>query len=148
MRNPTDPVTRPSWRTVVRWPAFLLANVALLLIIGVSTIRETYQGWKVDQEIQAMDAQASSLEGNKVQLEMLTKELGSPDRVEYEARARLGMKKQGERVIVLEGVSASSSWSGDEDPLTAVAQPSDSQDDAVRSNPERWWAYFFSRKQS
>lgn len=131
-----------SWRNVIRWPAFLLANAALLLLIGVSTVRETYRTWSVDREIHALEAQAASLEGNKLQLEMLAKDLVSPDHIEYEARARLDRKKPGERVIVLEGVSTSATWSGDtmaQQPVATQSSPS-----ALMTNPQRWWAYFFS----
>lgn len=130
---------KPSWRKIVRWPVFLLANFALLFVIGVSTVRETYRGWTVDREIRALEAQASSLEGRKTQLDALAKELVSAERIEFEARARLGRKLSGERVIILQGVSPTTSWTGraqmDENPDAAPAKP--------MTNPERWLAYFF-----
>lgn len=144
MRRLGTPETPKSWRSLVRWPAFLLANVALLCIIGVSTVRETYRGWTADREINALEAQAAALEGNKLELEALAKDLVSSDRIEYEARARLGMKKPGERVIVLEGFSTSATWSAGQ-----AGTPAADEDAAApmpTSNPERWWAYFFSKK--
>lgn len=143
MQQPGVPEVQRSWRTLVRWPAFLLANVALLFIIGVSTVRETYRGWTVDREIQALEAQAASLESGKLQLESLAKELVSPDRIEYEARARLGRKKPGERVIVLEGVSTSATWSAG---TTMIEALPDVQEQPPTTNAQRWWAYFFSKK--
>jgi cell division protein FtsB len=139
LRRPAG-ASRRSWREIVRLPVFLLANVALLLVIGVSTVRETYRGWSVDHEISALEAQASSLEGQKTQLETLAQDLVSPDRVEYEARARLGLKKPGERVIVLEGLSTTTTWTGDgeADPMAPQAAQ-----DLAQSNPSRWWSYFF-----
>ena len=95
------------WRKLIRWPAFLAANLALFLLIGISTVRETYRGWTVDREIRALESQAESLEGRKVQLAGLSGSLGSTDRIEREARTRLGWKKPGERVIVLTGWNAS-----------------------------------------
>jgi cell division protein FtsB len=132
----------PSWRRLIRLPAFLIVNVALLLVFGVSTVRESYRGWTVDREIRALEAQASALEGRKLELETLTKELGSNDRIEYEARARLGQKKPGERVIVLEGYSASATWTGG---AAEVIEADENAMEAPRSNPERWWRYFFRR---
>ena len=131
-----------NWRTIVRLPAFLIVNVALLLVIGISTVRESYRGWSVDHEIHALEAQASTLEGQKLQLDALTKQLGSPDHVDYEARAKLGQKKPGERVIVLEGYDASATWTGQsgQEDLPAAAPAAE-----PKTNPERWWAYFFQR---
>lgn len=140
MRSMTTQEKNRSWRTFVRWPGFLLANLALLLIIGVSTVRETYRGWTVDREIKALEAQASSLEGGKLQLEMLTKDLVSPERVEYEARARLGRKKPGERVIVLEGMSPSATWSGG---LSGEETEGAEKETVELTNPQRWRRYFF-----
>ncbi|MFH1078178.1 MAG: septum formation initiator family protein [Patescibacteria group bacterium] len=116
----------------------MLANVALLLVIGVSTVRETYRGWTVDREIGALEAQASSLEGRKTELEVLAQELVSPDRVEYDARARLGRALPGERVIVLQGVSSTTTWNG----APGATEQGDVPETAI-SNPARWWAYFF-----
>jgi cell division protein FtsB len=131
-----------SWRTIVRLPAFLIINVALLFVIGISTVRESYRGWTVDREINALEAQATALEGRKLQLETLTRDLVSTDRVEYEARARLGRKQPGERVIVLEGYSTSATWSGDE-VATDVIAPAAVPEERQKTNPERWWSYFF-----
>lgn len=118
---------------------FLLANAALLLVIGASTVRETYRGWTVDHEIRALEAQATTLEGRKSALETLTKDLVSNDRVEYEARARLDLKKAGERVIILEGTSPTGTWQdeGAQDAITNVLPSPD------ESNAHRWLRYFF-----
>ncbi|MCI0479618.1 septum formation initiator family protein [Candidatus Uhrbacteria bacterium] len=135
--SPTSP---RSWRTIVRLPIFLLANVALLLVIGASTVRETYRGWTVDREIGALEAQAMELEGRKTQLERLAQDLISPDRVEYDARARLGRALPGERVIVLQGYSATATWDA---ASPAVAERTSLASGRASSNPARWWAYFF-----
>lgn len=135
--------TSPSFRKLIRLPAFLIVNVALLLVFGVSTVRESYRGWTVDREIHALEAQASALEGRKLELETLTKDLGSTDRIEYEARARLGQKKPGERVIVLEGYSATTTWTAGSAQISETTPETDS--DVPKNNPEQWWDYFFRR---
>ncbi|MEO5927959.1 MAG: septum formation initiator family protein [Patescibacteria group bacterium] len=141
-RRDTLGKTPRNWRTIVRLPAFLIVNAALLLVIGISTVRESYRGWSVDHEIHALEAQASTLEGQKIQLDALTKQLGSPDHIDYEARAKLGQKKPGERVVVLEGYETSATWTGQ-------AGQDDTLLDAPtiepKTNPERWWSYFFQR---
>lgn len=124
---------------MLRWPVFLAANLAVLLLVGVSTLRETYRGWTVDREIQALASQADSLEGRKLKLVELADSLNSPDRVELDARARLGWKKEGERVVVLTGYEATSTWNGDVSDVSGVpGEP------PPRSNPARWWNYFFN----
>ncbi|MBU1032924.1 septum formation initiator family protein [Patescibacteria group bacterium] len=140
MRGRAERGKKKSWKTFVRWPVFLLANLALLFVLGVSTVRETYRGWTVDREIHALESEADTLEGRKMQLEALTQELISDDRIEYEARARLGRKKEGERVIVLQGFSATPTWTSQ--PLGVISNFSETTKSS-KSNPELWWEYFF-----
>lgn len=133
--------TTPSWKSLFRLPAFLLANVAIFLLVGVSTLRESYRGWTVEREIHALEAQAESLEGRKMKLLSLTEALASPDRVEFDARHRLGWKKEGERVIVLTGYEAASSSPVDPSGYLAVPVEKDPP-----SNLALWWKYFFEPK--
>jgi cell division protein FtsB len=119
-----------------KWPLFLIANIAILFVVGVSTVRETYRGWSVDREISALEQKAASLEGRRSELANFADKLQSPQYVEREARAKLGLQKPGEHVIILEGVSATSSeWSIEITPPPPVAID-------TRSNPKRWWDYF------
>jgi len=120
-----------------KWPLFLVANAALLLVIGVSTVRETYQGWSVDREISALEQKAQGLEGRRSELASLANQMQSPSYVEREARAKLGLQKPGEHVVVLEGVSAATTSDWSEQLAATVPKPSDQT-----SNPERWWQYF------
>ncbi len=119
-----------------KWPLFLLGNLAILLVVGMSTIRETYRGWSVDQEIQALKQQAAALEGRRSELTAFADRMESPEFIEREARAKLGLQKPGEHVIILEGVKATGSqWTMDITPPPPPARD-------TRSNPKRWWDYF------
>jgi len=130
-----------TWLGIFRWPAFLVANLAILFLVGVSTLRESYRGWTVDREIRALEAQAESLEGKKFKLVELTDSLMTPEEVEIEARRRLGWQKEGEKVVVLSGWEASSTWSGESSSLLTFAEPA-----GPKTNPGRWINYFFKKK--
>lgn len=133
---PQDKTLKAQLAKKAKWPLFLIANVAVLLVVGMSTIRETYRGWSVDQEIQALEQQAAALEGRRSELAAFANRMESPEYVEREARAKLGLQKPGEHVIILEGVKATGSqWSIDITPTPPPARD-------TRSNPERWWDYF------
>ncbi|MEK7116097.1 MAG: septum formation initiator family protein [Patescibacteria group bacterium] len=135
MRHDSRAVER-GWKRLFRLPVFLIANVTLLLLVGVSTLRETVRGWTVDNEIRALEAQAESLEGRKLKLMELTQSLTSPEHVEIEARQRLGWKKDGENVVVLSGFDASSSHVADTVGTVAAH-------DAASSPLALWWKFFF-----
>lgn len=119
-----------------KWPLFLMANLAVLLVVGVATIRESYRGWTVDAEIRSLEQKAQNLEGRKSQLSELAYKMQDQSFIEKQARAKLGLQKPGEHVIVLEGVAATqTAWRID------VVSPMPSESD-LESNPRRWWRYF------
>ncbi|MBD3251368.1 hypothetical protein GF380_02850 [Candidatus Uhrbacteria bacterium] len=127
---------------VGRWPLILLGSLTLLLFIGVVTVRESYRGWRVDQEIRALESQADELEGRNKRLMEIAQALESPERMEVEARKRLGMQMPGEQVVVLEGLSATGSWQSQLQLDVVQEAP-----EVVRSNPEQWLYYFFKPHQ-
>jgi cell division protein FtsL len=135
--------TSGGWKSLFRLPAFLLANVAIFLLIGVSTLRESYRGWTVQREIGALEAQAETLEGRKLKLTQLTESLASPDRVEYEARRQLGWKKEGERVVVLSGYQPTTTSTNE-----VAALLDQTPDQPPESNFVLWWNYFFGQNHS
>ena len=87
-----------------------------------------------------MQSEIEQLEGRKLELAELLNRLDSSDALDKEARTRLGLKKPGERVIILRGFDGTSStWSDDGIVLTAVS----SSAPETRTNPQLWFDYFF-----
>lgn len=119
----------------------MIGSLLLLLFLGVVTIRESYRGWKVDQEIKLLEAQADELEGRNQRLMEIAQTLQSPERMEVEARKRLGMRQPGEQVVVLDGFSTSENWESGMQ-LDVVAETPETP----RSNPEQWLRYFFGAR--
>ncbi len=124
----------------VRWPFIVAANGAILLLVGISAGRETYQQWKVDQEIKGLQTQVETLQGRRLSLMDTLQKLNSVDELDKEARLRLDVKKPGEQVVVLRGFTPESS----DDAASGASQASSS--DTGSSNPQKWFDYFFSNK--
>lgn len=120
------------------WPLVLLGSLALVLVLGAATVRESYRGWRVDSEIRAMEEQADALEGRNAKLRELARVLQSPERLEVEARTRLGLRQNGEHVAVLSGLVATGTWQS-----AVVLDVVEEAPEEDRSNPERWLEYFF-----
>lgn len=113
-----------------------MANLAVLLVVGVATIRESYRGWTVDNEISNLEQKAQDLEGRKSQLGVLASQMQDQSFIERQARTKLGLQKPGEHVVILEGVAATrTSWQ-----IDVVTPPADAS--KTESNPRRWWRYF------
>jgi len=126
-----------------KWPIFLLANIALLLVIAVSTVRETYKVWTVDNEIDALENKIKYLEGRKIKLGELALKMQSQRYVEKEARSKLGLRKAGEHVILLEGAETTSTQIR----LDIASVPNMKNENKIsinnnESNPSLWWKYF------
>lgn len=128
---------------VIRWSFVIAACAGLFVMIGLSTARETYQEWKVDQEIQGLQAQVDAMEGKKIHLNELIQKLQAPDTLDKEARMRFGLRKPGERVMVLRGFDGKN-MNGEGDALSGAT--SSSEGTAIHSNPQKWFAYFFVGK--
>lgn len=121
-----------------RWPLIIAGSVLLLVLLGTATIRESYRGWQVDQEINSLERQADALEGRNKRLTEIAQALQSPERVEVEARKRLGEQQPGEHVVVLDGFAASGTWSSNLQLDVVVEKP-----EQPVSNSEQWIRYFF-----
>ncbi|MFA6429133.1 MAG: septum formation initiator family protein [Patescibacteria group bacterium] len=124
-----------------RWSVIIAANVAILFVVGISTIRESYRDWSVDKEIRDLQQQVDSLEGKRLNVTGLIGQLQSTDVIDKEARARLGMQKPGERVAIIRESGAST------EARALAEQPRDEHAPrADTSNPEKWFTYFFGGK--
>lgn len=118
-----------------RWPTMIAALGALLLVVAVTTVRESYRGYQADQEMDRLQRQIDAMEGKRAQLSEVIRRLQSPDALDREARTRFGLKKDGERVFVLQG----NQWQ--DRPWERIAQTNAAQDQ--HTNPQKWLAYFF-----
>jgi cell division protein FtsB len=131
-------------RWSIRWPVVLALAGAILVLLAISAGRETYRTWKINGEIQHLQAQVNVLEGKKLHILDTIQQLGSSETLDREARLRLGLKKPGERVIIVKGIERSEyAW---QESLTTdtVKQEGPTADAKERSNPQKWFHYFFS----
>jgi len=141
MRRGSQQATRGAQHRKLLWPLAVAGGGALCLLVGVSTVREGFSQWKVDQEIGRMQTEVESLEGKKLALSELIQRLDSPEALDKEARTRLDLRQPGERVIILRGMGDPGTWqdSMDAQPVSA-ATPADNRD-----NTRRWFDYFFPK---
>ncbi len=125
-----------------RWSLLIAGTAAILFIVGVSTARETYRSWKVDQEMKGLQAQVDALENKKSRVSQLIETMQSEAALDKEARLRLNMQKPGERVFVYDVAAPDTkpTWS-DTTVLNETAPPV--QVAVNQSNPNKWWSYFF-----
>lgn len=118
---------------MAKWSLAFAANGVLLFVIGVSTVRETYREWKVDQEIVALEQKIETFEGKKLGLTELASRMSTDEAVDRQARVQLGLQRPGERVFVVRGIG--------DDVTGAMAMEFTAEPEG--GNPGRWLKHFF-----
>ena len=124
-------------------PLFLVLAVGFLLITALSAGREWYRQTRVKDEVAALQDRVARLEERRSGLSGLLAEWNAPETVDREARRRLNLQRPGERVYVLRG----DAWEAVAAAATATAPTlyQEGSSEPRRSNPERWFRFFFFR---
>lgn len=118
--------------------SLLLANLALLALIGWGFTGEYLRNQDMEWEISRLSAQAEQLETRNFEVARLSRQLADPQAMEREARVNLGLQKPGESVIIVQDAPLPTPPDS-----TGAARP----DSRPRlSNAVRWWRYFFERQ--
>lgn len=132
---------------LIRWRLLLVVNLLVVAFLGVSLSREVVRSRAIGAEIAQLQAQADELAAQNIDLSELRTAMQTESYIEREARLKLGLKKSGETVVVVQdgqGTGMGEGQTGDaSDPLDLVL---DDQETAVAvANPTKWWYYFFDK---
>ncbi len=117
---------------------FLFAvNLAVAILLGYSFGREYIRNQSIQKDIRILEEKATALEARNLEIAKLQSTFQSETFIEREARLKLGMKKPGEKVVVVQRP-----WkriSGADIGLSGLDDGSSDQ----LANPVKWWYYFF-----
>ena len=131
-----------SLRKILASRLFLFGVMLVLVILSVKTGRESYRKYQLNKEINELRAEIERLEGKNQQLSRLIKDLKQGFYLEKEARRRLNLKKEGERVVIL----PDSLWTSTEEASAKSELDSTEKKEKNREdmpNYWKWWEYFF-----
>lgn len=143
------PIPRsPFFERLIRWRFLLVINLVVIALLSVSLGREMIRSQAIDAQIADLQAQADTLAARNIEISELKTALQTESYIEREARLKLGMKKPGESVVVIQEDMAGGE-DGEEiadasDPLGLVI--SDAQASISVANPTKWWYYFFDKE--
>lgn len=109
----------------------LLLALIFLILVMVPLLKNYAKQRLITSELQELQAEISDFESKNQDLSAMLEYLQSDDSLEEQARINLGLKKPGEKVIVIQIASSS---------------PSDGKEekDSISSNFLKWWRYFFA----
>jgi len=115
----------------------ILLSFVILIFFIINFVKTWSQNHAVDQEIGGLKGQIADLQTGNSKLNDLIKYFNSDAYVEEKAREDLGLKKQGENVVVIADQKLNDS-ANPVPPPAAGGQPAD------LSNPQKWWQHFFN----
>lgn len=124
----------------------LHSRIILLLFLfafglfGWSFGRQALRTRDIEAQIATLRHQAAELEASNARITDLQAALETQTYLEREARLKLGLKKPGENVVVVQDGAF---------PAPAIALPQDQSEPSTNStisNVRRWWYYFFDRE--
>ncbi|MGB0757064.1 MAG: FtsB family cell division protein [Patescibacteria group bacterium] len=106
--------------------------IGVMLVFSVSLLREVNRKQEIKNEIVMLEDELVSMETENTRLEHLIEYLKTDEYAELEAKKRLGLKKEGENVILVTEAEA------------AVVSTT-RVDERDSSNWSLWWKYFFNK---
>ncbi len=110
----------------------------LFLFLLISFLRVFFKDYELRHEIERLQTDVNKLEKRKIESLEILKKMQSDSYVEDRAREELQAVKSGESVLVVPGLSVSSTASK---ALTLEAESV-----RVLSNREKWWYYFLGHE--
>jgi cell division protein FtsB len=135
-----------------RW--LLLINLVLVAVLGMSLGREYMRSRDIQTQIDELTAQAEALQAHNLELTELATAFQTESYLEREARLKLGLKKPGETVVIVQEEQGRSISTNDQGKQNASEVPSSDPRAALTqeqgalmalANPWKWWYYFFDQ---
>jgi len=121
----------------------LLALVVLIIMIVIGLAGELINKRRVKEKISDLEQQINQTQSENFELNTLIGSWEGGSQLEKEARSKLGLKKEGERVILI------NKSSGSQPAVVAAAldpdilNPAKAIEKIEPGNPAKWWRYFF-----
>ncbi len=116
---------------------FFILGIIIFGFLLFALLNKFFESREIDQEIKESEQEIARLETKNSELRELLSYLDTDAFLEQEARLKFNMQKPGESVMVVPGVSGDGQNKKELAALTA--------EDKFRSNPGKWWDYFFSQ---
>ncbi len=122
-----------------------LAGLTIIILISIPLSKNISQRYKINQQVKQLQQEIANLQNKNVDLKQFVSYLESNQFVEEQARLKLGLKKEGESVAVVETQPNQGNKQNEIATTSIFNIPGLATVQPVKSvtNPQRWWKYFF-----
>lgn len=122
---------------------FFAACVLLVGVGGLAVARQVLRNRDIARDISLLESRARTLEQDNIRIGDLQQALQTESELEKEARLKLGLKKPGEHVAIVQDQTPKPAVFRSLEELTGEGAASAQ----IRAaNPVRWWYFFFNRR--
>jgi cell division protein FtsB len=129
---------------VLDYKLITIIFIILLLMISIPLIKNINHRHQIDLEISNLKQEVNQTQANNSDLQNLLKYLDSSQFTEEQARINLGLKKDGEEVVVVKGLTETSSNEIVNKNLFDIPSLATANDSQTSNNFDKWIKYFFN----
>ena len=119
-----------------------LLGLSLIILISIPLAKNISQRYRVNREIRELEKEINQLENKNIDFKKFITYLESNQFIEEQARLKLGLKKPGEEVAVIQTPINEQKLATTTNSIFGLPQLETGVTKAT-TNPERWLKYFF-----
>lgn len=123
------------YEKLIRSRIFFIFLVPIFLALLIGIVQQFYHRYQVKKDLDKLNAEIANSNKQKEDLSNLLDYYKNKSNLENEARVRLNLKKEGEKVIIILPTATS----------TERDKMSSQKDTENLPNYKQWWYYFFPR---
>lgn len=141
MRSRKEKKPRSFWQRIFYSQIIIFIGIFFIIIFSIGISKRMMRKNQINKETEQLRAEIERLEANSKDLNDLLAYLNSNDFIEEEARTKLGLRKDGEQIVIINNNKSNNTKAINSSPK--VYRPATSKE---KSNPEKWRDYFFKVK--
>ncbi len=126
------------YQKLLKSKIFFIFLVPILLALVTGIFQKLYYRYEIKGDLDKLNAEISDLNKQKNDLNQLVDYYKNESNLEKEARVRLNLKKEGEKVVIILPQATSTGESGETISKTST-------DIGNSPNYKQWWYYFFGK---
>ncbi|MDI6778158.1 MAG: septum formation initiator family protein [Patescibacteria group bacterium] len=120
---------------------FFIAGLCVLVMIGISLGREAYRKKQIQKEIEGLQTEIQKMNRENTELSNLISYLSTQEFQEKEAREKLNLQKENEKMVVLRKEGEAKKGEGRNESQENTAPP-----EKKGPNWKNWLEFFFAER--
>jgi cell division protein FtsB len=123
--------------------AVALSLLVLIAFVSYAIFEESYEKKQVSDEIEKLRAEAERIEKDNSQIREKIAYLESREFREKEARDKLNLQGEGEKLVVVKPSLSQETFTQEGDPSSGNEDDQVLSSQSKKENYKKWWDYFF-----